>query len=221
MSLTGGWNRSSQALVAAFFLSPQVIISLSWTNNSSLTYAQLHFHTLWNKYHLQMKTSHQVGAPCKLLKLRLWSWIVDHEPWLFCYRISNFSLLTSVPNLKRIRLEQVSIPSFAFTNMKFKNLQKLSLFTCNIVQAFSTSTIQVSDALPKLEEINIDYSNDLIELPAEIFHLIKLKKISITNCHKLIALPREIGKLVNLEILRLCSCIELLELPHTNIGGVH
>lgn len=71
------------------------------------------------------------------------------------------------------------------------------------------------------KEINIDYSNDLIELPAEIFHLIKLKKISITICHKLIALPREIGKLVNLEILRLSSCIELLELPHTNIGGVH
>jgi len=29
MSLTGGWNRSSQALVAACCLSPQVIISLS------------------------------------------------------------------------------------------------------------------------------------------------------------------------------------------------
>jgi Leucine-rich repeat (LRR) protein len=132
----------------------------------------------------------------------------------FATEFSNFSLLTSVPNLKRIRLEQVSIPSFAFTNMKFENLQKLSLFTCNIGQAFSTSTIQVSEALPKLEEINIDCSNDLIELPAEIFHLIKLKKISITNCHKLIALPREIGKLVNLEILRRGSCIELLELPH-------
>lgn len=106
--------------------------------------------------------------------------------------------------------------------MKFENLQKLSLFTCNIGQAFSTSTIQVSEALPKLEEINIDYSNDLIELPAQIFHLIKLKKISITNCHKLIALPkpREIGKLVNLEIPGLGSCIELLELPNT-IGGLH
>jgi Leucine-rich repeat (LRR) protein len=140
----------------------------------------------------------------------------------FATEFGNFSLLTSVPNLKRIRLEQVSIPSFAFTNMKFENLQKLSLFTCNIGQAFSTSTIQVSEALPKLEEINIDYSNDLIELPAEIFYLIKLKKISITNCHKLIALPRprEIGKLVNLEILRLSSCIKLLELPYT-IGGLH
>ncbi|CAK7339410.1 unnamed protein product [Dovyalis caffra] len=133
---------------------------------------------------------------------------------------SNFQLLASVPNLKRIRLEQVSIPSFAFTSTKLENIQKLSLFMCNIGQAFGTSTILVSEALPNLVEINIDYSNDLIELPGEICHLIKLRNISITNCHKLIALPREIGKLVNLEILRLGSCIELLELPHT-IGGLH
>jgi len=110
------------------------------------------------------------------------------------------------------RFQFLPLPSQIWSLRIYKSY--LNLFTCNIGQAFSTSTIQVSEALPKLEEINIDCSNDLIELPAEIFHLIKLKKISITNCHKLIALPREIGKLVNLEILRRGSCIELLELPH-------
>lgn len=137
----------------------------------------------------------------------------------FPTELNNFLLLGSATNLKRIRLEHVSIPPFAFTSVKLEILQKLTLYMCNISQAFSTSTILLSEALPNIMEINIEYSNDLIQLPVEICLLTKLKKLSIINCHKLVALPKEIGKLVNLEVLRLGSCIELLELPNT-IGGL-
>ncbi|EEF40015.1 Disease resistance protein ADR1, putative [Ricinus communis] len=86
----------------------------------------------------------------------------------------------------------------------------------NIGEAFSsTSAIKVSEALPNLVELNIDYCNDFTELPVGLCQLIQLKKFSVTNCHKLATLPKEIGKLINLEVVRLSSCIELLGLPNT------
>lgn len=154
----------------------------------------------------------------KMKKLKV---LIVTKYGFFPTEIANFPFLGAISNLKRIRLEQVSIPSFGFTSAHFKNLQKITLVLCNIGQAFnSTSTIQVSDALPSLVEINIDYCNDLVELPAELCQLAQLQKLSITNCHKLAALPQEIGKLVNLEIVRLSCCIELAELPST-IGSLN
>ena len=78
---------------------------------------------------------------------------------------------------------------------------------CNIGKAFENCTIQVSNALPNLTEINIHYCNDMEELPIGLCDIVHLKKLSITNCHKLFALLEEIGKLVNLEVLRLSSCV--------------
>ncbi|KAI5319391.1 PREDICTED: probable disease resistance [Prunus dulcis] len=127
--------------------------------------------------------------------------------------LSNFKLLGSLANLKRIRLERISIPSISKNFMQLKSLQKISLFMCSIGQAFSNSSIQILEAFPNLVEMNIDYCNDLVELPAKLCDLIRLKKLSITNCHKLSALPEEIGKLVNLEVLRLRSSTELERLP--------
>ena len=138
----------------------------------------------------------------------------------FHSKISNFQLLESLPNLKRIRLEKVSISSFCNTLVPLKSLKKISLFMCNIGEAFENCTIQVSNALPNLIEINIDYCNDLKELPVGLCDIVYLKKLSITNCHKLFALPEEIGKLVNLEVLRLRSCTDLLELPYS-IKSLH
>nr|POF20208.1 putative disease resistance protein [Quercus suber] len=80
--------------------------------------------------------------------------------------------------------------------------------------------LKVSNAFPNLTEINIDYCNDLEELPVGLCDIVHLKKISITNCHKLFALPEEIGKLVNLEVLRLRSCTDLSELPNS-IRSLH
>ncbi|KAJ4828381.1 hypothetical protein Tsubulata_017839 [Turnera subulata] len=129
--------------------------------------------------------------------------------------LSNFALLGSLSNLKRIRLEKVSVPHFFLTSIKLEKLEKMSLVMCNVGRAFTNSAVKISDAFPNLVEINIDYCNDLVKLPAGFCDLILLKRLSITNCHKLYTLPEEVGKLINLEVLTLNSCIELLELPRT------
>ena len=84
---------------------------------------------------------------------------------------------------------------------------------CCIGQGFGNGSIQISEAFPNVVEMNIDYCNDLVELPAQLCDLIQLKKLSVTNSHKLSALPEDIGNLVNLELLRLRSCTDLSELP--------
>ena len=131
----------------------------------------------------------------------------------FPAELSNFQLLMSLPNLKRIRFEKVSIPSLCNASVPLSSVNKISLFMCNIGQAFGNSTIQVSKSLRSLMEINIDYCNDLVELPTRLCEVTSLKKLSITNCHKLSALPEGIGNLVNLEVLRFRSCTELSKLP--------
>jgi hypothetical protein len=139
----------------------------------------------------------------------------------FCpAELRNFQLLVSLHNLKRIRLEKVSIPSLCKTPVLLKSLEKISLFMCNIGQTFGDPTLKVSDALPNLMEINIDYCNDLEELSAGLCEVILLKTLSITNCHKLSALPKGIEMLVNLEVLRLRSCTDLSELPDS-IRSLH
>ncbi|POO02736.1 Powdery mildew resistance protein [Trema orientale] len=129
----------------------------------------------------------------------------------FAAELGDFQLLESLTNLTRIRLERISIPSLRQTSIALKKLQKLSLFMCELVHAFSS--IKISEVLPNLVEINIDYCDDLVELPAGLCDLIKLKKLSITHCHNMCALPEEIGNLDNLEVLRLRSCIDLEKLP--------
>ncbi|KAG6729373.1 hypothetical protein I3842_01G025400 [Carya illinoinensis] len=133
----------------------------------------------------------------------------------FPVELGNFQLLGSVPNLKRIRLEKVSIPSICKTLSASRSLEKISRFMCHIDRAFRNYSVQISDALPNLREINIDYCIYLVELPAGIFDIISLKNLNITNCHKLSKLPEGLGKLRNLEVLRLRSCTELLELPES------
>ncbi|KAG6729333.1 hypothetical protein I3843_01G021700 [Carya illinoinensis] len=129
--------------------------------------------------------------------------------------VSNFQILGSLPYLKRIRLERLSIPFLCKIPMQMSSLKKISLFMCSIGQAFRNFTVQVSDALPNLTDINIDYCKDLVEFPDGLCDIAHLKKLSITNCHKLSALPEAIGMLVNLEMLRLRSCTDLSELPES------
>ncbi|KAL4594437.1 hypothetical protein ACB092_12G020800 [Castanea dentata] len=109
-----------------------------------------------------------------------------------------FQLLKSLPNLKTIRLEKLSIPSLCKAPVLLKSLKKISVFMCNIGL--------------RLVEINIDYCNDLVELLAVLCDVICLKKLSITNYHQLSALPNGIGKLVNLVVLGLGSCTDLSKL---------
>ncbi|XP_030974656.1 probable disease resistance protein At5g66900 isoform X3 [Quercus lobata] len=138
----------------------------------------------------------------------------------FHAEISNFQLLGSLPNFRRIRLEKVSISSLCKTLVPLKSLKKISLFMCNIGKAFENCTIQLSNALPNLIEIRIDYCNDLMELPVGLCDIVLLKKLIITNCHKLSALSEGIGNLENLEVLRFRSCTDLSELPES-IKSLH
>lgn len=129
--------------------------------------------------------------------------------------LNKIELLGVLSNLKRIRLEKVSIPRLCI----LKNLRKMSLYMCNTKQAFESCSIQISDAMPNLVELSIDYCSDLVKLPDDLCNITPLKKLSITNCHKLSALPQEIAKLENLEVLRLCSCSDLVEMPDS-VGGL-
>ncbi|KAJ1436511.1 Powdery mildew resistance protein, RPW8 domain [Sesbania bispinosa] len=128
--------------------------------------------------------------------------------------IENFELLDHLSNLKRIRLENVSIPLLSKTGVHLKNLRKCSFFMCNVNEEFENCNIQVSVMLPNLVEMNFDNCN-MVELPVVVSNIVSLKSLNITNCHRLSALPEGIGKLVNLESLRLSSCKSLLELPHS------
>lgn len=143
--------------------------------------------------------------------------ITNHD--FYHAKLENFELLEDLPSLKRIRLEKVTIPSLSKSWLQMKNLQKCSFFMCNVNEAFKNCTIQDSEMLPNLIELNFDYCN-MVEFPAVLSTIVSLKKLRITNCHKLSSLPEGIGKLINLESLRLSSCTDLLELPDS-ITSLH
>lgn len=125
--------------------------------------------------------------------------------------LNRFEQLSSLSCLKRVRLEKISVPCLS----KLTNLQKLSLHMCNTSQAFKSCSIDISDALPNLVELSIDYCKDLVELPPGICKITPLEKISITNCHKFSSLPQEMKELKFLEVLRLSSCTNLVEIPNS------
>jgi Leucine-rich repeat (LRR) protein len=119
--------------------------------------------------------------------------------------LDNFEILGCLPSLRRIRLQQVSVPSLC----KLNNLQKLSLYYCKTRQAFQSNIILISEVLPNLQELCLDYCKDLLTLPAGLCAITSLKKLSITRCINFCALPQEIGNLENLKVLRLGSCSKL------------
>ncbi|GAV88471.1 NB-ARC domain-containing protein/RPW8 domain-containing protein [Cephalotus follicularis] len=131
----------------------------------------------------------------------------------FHTELGNFPLVGYLSNLKRLRLEHVSIPPL--TTLHPRNLQKISLVMCNIGKAFNNSFIKISDGMPNLVEIDIAYCDDFVKLPDGLCDILPLKKLNISNCHNLSSLPEDIGKLENLEVLRLSSCTDLVEFPDT------
>ncbi|CAI9775608.1 unnamed protein product [Fraxinus pennsylvanica] len=132
--------------------------------------------------------------------------------------LENFPLPSQLNNLKRLRLENISIPSIATSILQLKNLQKISMIMCEIGKAFEECTISISNTWPNLNEINIEYCDNLVEIPAWVCGLIHLKKINLRYCQELVTLPPELGNLTNLEVLRLQSCTQLLELPESISG---
>ncbi|XP_042492989.1 putative disease resistance protein At5g47280 [Macadamia integrifolia] len=136
--------------------------------------------------------------------------IVNHGHYytqLNCLTIPSY-----LSHLKRVRLEKVLVPSLTEIAMPLKNLKKISLFMCQFGQALS-SEIDFPYMFPNLVEIDIDYCNDLVELPQGICNLVHLQSLSITNCHELSELPERIGNMRDLTVLRLHACTKLSELP--------
>ncbi|XP_027153277.1 probable disease resistance protein At5g66900 [Coffea eugenioides] len=133
--------------------------------------------------------------------------------------LKDFDLIGHVLNLKRIRLERVSIPCIGIPMLQLKNLRKISLVMCDIEKAFENCSFRAPSIWPNLVEMNIDYCSDLIAFPVGLCNLASLEKLSITYCQELIALPQEIGNLTKLKALRLYSCTKLSSLPGS-IGGL-
>lgn len=129
--------------------------------------------------------------------------------------LNNFILLGYLSNLRRIRLENVSISSLSKSLLQLRNLQKISLMMCDIGKAFGSCTSEIPQMLPNLLELEIAYCDDLVEFPIGFCNLLRLKKLSITYCNELSALPYGFGRLVNLELLSVHSCKKLKELPES------
>ncbi|XP_054821864.1 probable disease resistance protein At5g66900 [Prosopis cineraria] len=124
---------------------------------------------------------------------------------------TNPGLLASLGKLRRIRLQQVSLPY----PCKLKNVRKLSLYMCKVREAFEDNSLEFSKAMPSLVELNIDYCKDLERLPAGFCNITTMKKLSISSCHKFVELPQEIWKLEKLELLRISHCAEFKEMPES------
>ncbi|KAG6730913.1 hypothetical protein I3842_01G104100 [Carya illinoinensis] len=155
------------------------------------------------------------GLPKFLEKMDKLKVLIVTNYGFFPAELGNVQLLGFLPNLKRIRLQKVSIPSILKTPPPLRNLEKIYLFMCNIGQNFRNCSIEILNAWSNLIEINIDYCNHLLEFPTWLCYIISLKKLSITNCHKMFALPIEIRELTGLEVLILRTCTSLLELPES------
>ncbi|XP_048128969.1 probable disease resistance protein At5g66900 [Rhodamnia argentea] len=134
----------------------------------------------------------------------------------FPVELRNFHVIGS--NLRRIRLERVRAPFLSMGNLRLHNLQKLSFSMCGISQASTSDDAKLSDAMPNLLELDIDYCNDLVSLPDDICQIKPLIKLSITNCHNFSALPEEIGQWESLDMVTLNSCTNLLQLPESIVS---
>ncbi|CAN7005268.1 unnamed protein product [Brassica oleracea var. botrytis] len=131
-------------------------------------------------------------------------------------KLTNLSCLSSLPYLRRVRFEKVSITLHDIPKLELNNLEKLSLWLCHFDEPLNESEFDVSETLlQSLQEIEIDYCYSLVELPHWVSQVVSLKKLSITNCNKLRRLFEAIGNLRNLEMLRVVSCSSLFELPET------
>ncbi|XWS14649.1 hypothetical protein CRYUN_Cryun35bG0027400 [Craigia yunnanensis] len=127
--------------------------------------------------------------------------------------LQNFSVFTNLANLRSLWLEKVSVPQLSNATVPLRNLRKLSTVLCKVNNSFNPSVLDLHQIFPRLSELIIDHSDDLIKLPLSICKVNSLHSLSITNCHRLCDLPADLGMLKKLQILRLYACPELKILP--------
>nr|XP_011467772.1 PREDICTED: probable disease resistance protein At5g66900 isoform X2 [Fragaria vesca subsp. vesca] len=120
-------------------------------------------------------------------------------------KLTNPQLLSWFSNLKRMRLEGLSLSSI-FNSIQVKSLRKLSLIKCD------SESEKFSHAFPNLEEMYMDQTAIWKPLFRGLCDLISLKKLTICR-PAWIQVPDEIGNLVNLEELRLMETSQPSEFP--------
>ncbi|KAL0885265.1 hypothetical protein Bca101_009247 [Brassica carinata] len=141
--------------------------------------------------------------------------IIINDDYNYPAKLTNLSCLSSLPNLKRIRFEQISINLLDILLSPLGSLEKLSMFRCR----FREVSYNVEDvaALPSLQEIDIDHCYYLDELPDWFSEVVSLKKLSITNCGKALCnlsyeLPETTERFNNLLFLDISDCLALQKL---------
>jgi hypothetical protein len=128
--------------------------------------------------------------------------------------VNGLPVLSSLTQLKTIRLERLRVPPLQEHSKVLQNLKKLSLSLCEgLGNMSSVSNTQSRLKLPIMQDFNLDHCCDLEELPPGICDTSSVENWTITNCHLLRNLPDDLGKLSSLRMLRLSACLGLKELP--------
>lgn len=127
--------------------------------------------------------------------------------------LHNASVFSSLPNLRSLWFEKISLPLLPDTTVPLKKLLKVSLVLCDISNSARHSVVGLPLLFPLLSELTLDHCSNLDELPSSICEMRRLRSLSVTNCDSLEELPAELGRLESLEILRLCACPRLKKLP--------
>ncbi|KAK9076982.1 hypothetical protein SSX86_005317 [Deinandra increscens subsp. villosa] len=132
--------------------------------------------------------------------------------------IANLHPISYLPNLSRIRLERVAIPSLTTSTLALRNLHKVSFIMCKIGNAFELELdIGNLEVWPRLVELEMENCQDLVGFPGLLCRSVHLKTLSITNCNEMCDISEEFGNLTNLENLSLRSCTKLKKLPESII----
>ncbi|KAH9319575.1 hypothetical protein KI387_021344, partial [Taxus chinensis] len=114
--------------------------------------------------------------------------------------------LSSLIQLKSVRLESLSAHPIQNHCKALENLEKLSLSLCEGFEHTSTFNI-------KLKDFNLDHCSNLEALPLGICYMPSAQIWSISNCHLVQQLPYDIGNLSSLRMLRLSALPSLRALP--------
>ncbi|XP_059075630.1 probable disease resistance protein At4g33300 [Cryptomeria japonica] len=121
--------------------------------------------------------------------------------------IKGLDVLSSLPQLKSVRLERLSAPTVHKQSKAPPNLEKVSLSLCEGFEyAFTFNSI-------KLRYFSIDHSSNLEEVPLSVCYMPSVQMWSVSNCHLVQKLPSDLGNMSSMRILRLSALPGLKELP--------
>ncbi|KAH9319576.1 hypothetical protein KI387_021345 [Taxus chinensis] len=121
--------------------------------------------------------------------------------------VKGVDALSSLTQLKSVRLERLIVPSTRKQGRALQNIEKLSLSLCQGLGNIPTFNNV------KLKDFNLDHCSDLEEVPLGVCHMPLALSWSITNCHLVHKLPDELGSLSSLKMLRLSALPGLKMLP--------